>query len=91
MKQCTKCLLFKGESEFSKHSSYTDGLSYWCRECWKEYRKEYRIDNLDRERQRDNNDRAERIKWFQDLKSNTPCADCGQIYEPYCMDYGSRS
>jgi hypothetical protein len=31
--------------------------------------------------------RKARIKWFQELKSNIPCTDCGKIYEPYCMDY----
>jgi hypothetical protein len=31
--------------------------------------------------------RDARIKWFQELKSNKPCTDCGQIYESYCMDY----
>lgn len=87
MKQCTKCLFFKDESEFSKHSEYLDGLSYWCRECWKEYRKKRYNSDLEGSRQYTNDKRAERISWFQELKSNTPCVDCGQIYEPYCMDY----
>lgn len=87
MKQCTKCLNFKDEVKFSKHSEYSDGLSYWCRECWKIYRKEYRVDNLEKERERDNENRAERIFWIQELKSSTPCVDCAQIHEPYCMDY----
>jgi hypothetical protein len=87
MKQCTKCLISKDENEFSKHLSYADGLSYWCRECWKSYRKEYRESNLSEARQYTNDWRASRVQWFQDLKSNIPCVDCGQIYEPYCMDY----
>lgn len=87
MKQCTRCLNFKNENEFSAHSGYADGLSYWCRECLKQYRKSYREANLDSARQYNNDWRAERIKWFQDLKSNTPCVDCNKIYEPYCMDY----
>ena len=87
MKQCTKCLIFKNENEFSKHSEYTDGLSYWCRECWKVYRKKRYDGDLGGSRQYTNSKRAQRIQWFQELKSNTPCVDCGQIYEPYCMDY----
>lgn len=87
MKQCTKCLISKDETEFPKHSGYTDGLSYWCRECWKAYRKEYRDANLEKARLSTNDRRASRVQWSQDLKSNTPCVDCGQIYEPYCMDY----
>lgn len=87
MKQCTKCLIFKDENEFSKHSEYADGLSYWCRECWKVYRKKRYDVDLEGSRQYTNSKRAQRIQWFQELKANVPCADCGQIYEPYCMDY----
>ena len=87
MKQCTKCLRLKDEKEFHKNSNYSDGLEYWCRSCWTEYRKKYRVDNLEEARLSNNERRASRISWFQDLKSNTPCVDCGQIYEPYCMDY----
>jgi hypothetical protein len=87
MKQCTKCLIFKNELEFSTNSEYTDGLSYWCRECWKIYRKNYREDNIEEARLYTNERRAVRIQWIQELKLNTPCFDCGQIYEPYCMDY----
>lgn len=87
MKQCTKCLIFKDETEFSTNSEYTDGLSYWCRECWKTYRKEYRESNIEEARQYTNDCRASRVQWLQELKSNTPCVDCNQIYEPYCMDY----
>lgn len=87
MKQCTKCLFFKSETDFHKNSNYSDELEYWCRSCWTEYRKKYRINNLDESRASNNERRAARISWFQELKSNIPCADCGQIYEPYCMDY----
>lgn len=87
MKQCTKCLLSKEEGEFSKHSEYTDGLSYWCRQCWKEYRKKRYDNDLEGSRQYTNDKRAERISWFQELKYNIPCIDCDQIYESFCMDY----
>ena len=87
MKQCTKCGSFKDKIEFSKQSKYVDGQSYWCRVCWKQYRKEYRFSNLEKQRIYNNDQRAKRIQWFQKCKSTIPCADCGQIYEPYCMDY----
>ncbi|HET8792655.1 MAG TPA: hypothetical protein VFM31_02590 [Nitrososphaeraceae archaeon] len=87
MKQCTKCLSFKEENYFHKNKNHIDGLEYWCRDCWTQYRKEYRDDNLEKARLSNNERRAFRISWFQELKSNIPCVDCGQIYEPYCMDY----
>jgi len=87
MKQCTKCLYIKNKSEFPKHSEYSDGLSYWCHECWKIYRKNRYYEDLEKSRQYTNDKRAARIRWLQELKSNIPCADCGKIYKPYCMDY----
>lgn len=87
MKQCTKCLTSKDESQFHNNYNCPDGLEYWCRECWKDYRKEYRVTNLETARQSNNDRRAFRVQWFQELKANIPCADCNQIYEPYCMDY----
>ena len=35
MKQCTKCLKFKEESEFNKCAKNLDGLQYRCKECQK--------------------------------------------------------
>lgn len=37
MKICTKCNMEKPESEFAKNSQTSDGLSYWCKSCKKEY------------------------------------------------------
>ena len=33
---------------------------------------------------------AKRIKYTQDLKSNTPCMDCKQSYPYYVMDFDHR-
>lgn len=87
MKQCTKCKLFKNKHYFNKNNKCLDGLDYRCKACWAKYRKLYRKYNLNKLREYTNTKRAERINWFHRLKSNTPCNDCGQIYEPYCMDY----
>lgn len=87
MKKCTKCLILRDKSEFSIQLKYPDGLSYWCSKCWKIYRKNRYNSDLERSRQNTNDKRAARIRWFQELKTNIPCVDCNQIYEPYCMDY----
>ena len=44
MKKCSnkKCLLEKEESEFCKNKNTKDGLSRWCCQCTKEYKKRYR-------------------------------------------------
>jgi len=86
-KKCSKCECEKETSEFNIQTRHNDGLSYWCKTCFREYRREHRIANLDEERALGRSKCAERIKWLQDLKSEQPCMDCGQTYEPYCMDY----
>lgn len=44
-KLCTKCMNWKGESEFRKESARKDGLSRLCRECYSAYgRAMYRKD-----------------------------------------------
>lgn len=87
MKACTKCNNIKNFICFNKNIKHKDGLSYYCKECIRIDKKEKYNENLDESRKYTNSRRAESIKWFQELKSNIPCMDCGKIYEPYCMDY----
>ena len=47
MKTCSKCKIEKGEADFPKDKSQSDGLKCRCKDCWREYRqtdayKEYR-------------------------------------------------
>ena len=39
MKQCSKCGERKDFSEFYKQEDKKDGLCYWCKKCFKEYKK----------------------------------------------------
>jgi len=87
MKNCSLCKEEKLESEFPKQAKAPDKLHYWCRECFKKYRKNRREKDPQGHKDYTNARRENRISWLQDLKSNTPCMDCGQIYEPFCMDY----
>lgn len=45
MKTCSTCKRDKHASEFTKHSKSKDGLRSYCRECQKEKRKTYTIQN----------------------------------------------
>lgn len=72
---------------FAKQAKSADGLFSWCKDCQKIYRKNKYDEDIQVSRNRTNERRAERIAWLQELKANTPCVDCGQIYEPFCMDY----
>ena len=72
---------------FVKQAKSADSLFPWCKDCRREYRKDKYNEDLQKSRVYNNNKRAELIEWFQGLKSDIPCVDCGQTYEPYCMDY----
>jgi len=37
MKQCSKCEKWKPENAFGKRRRLKDGLSYWCKNCLREY------------------------------------------------------
>jgi 5-methylcytosine-specific restriction endonuclease McrA len=48
MKYCNKCSTEKPESEFNKRKASKDGLNNYCRECGKEIKKQYYLDNAER-------------------------------------------
>jgi len=48
LKKCARCRIEKDVSEFGKKSSEKDGLQRWCKECRKEYYREYKEKNYDR-------------------------------------------
>jgi hypothetical protein len=53
MKRCFKCHLVKEALLFARNPSKKDGLGDWCRECHKEYLKEWNLKNIDRKREMD--------------------------------------
>jgi hypothetical protein len=79
--QCARCSMTKPVGEFPKVGSSSTGFGSWCKECKSKYQKDY--DYRDGYRNR----RRERVQWFRSIKAGQPCADCGQVLEPSCMDY----
>ena len=84
MKYCNKCKETKQNSEFNKK---LDGLSYYCKGCQREYirnhykkNKQYYSDKA-RTRQKQIN------QMIDDIKSTTPCKDCGITFPGYVMDF----
>ncbi len=87
--KCTKCGEYKEQDCFHRQASMKSGYKPSCKECctkyWKENikgKKEYYYP-IPHYKSR----RAERVLWLQSLKAGQPCADCGESYEPWCMDY----
>ena len=49
MKHCPKCNADKPDSEFNKCSKSKDGLYYTCRACQREYQRQWRVKNPDKQ------------------------------------------
>lgn len=69
-----------------------------CRECRGQYalenferlqkwRKEYNQENRNKKQLRDAKRKAEAKRFIDELKSQTPCADCGLKFHPVAMDF----
>ena len=63
-KICTKCEEEKELSNFNKNKNYKDGLSYWCKECISQYKKDYALKNKN---YRDKN-KIKCKKWYEENK-----------------------
>jgi hypothetical protein len=50
-KSCGKCRVEKDVTEFSKNKTSKDGLQNRCKECVKQYDKQYKKDNADKMKQ----------------------------------------
>lgn len=85
LRRCSNCKLEKILEEFSIHNKKTGGRKSWCKDCTRAY---------DRRRGKVRHAagyKAPRIRENLDkiniLKSETPCADCGNTFHPICMDF----
>jgi len=86
MKTCSKCRVAKHEAEFAKRAKARDGLQDRCRPCNNEYARENYRQNKDRYYESAKKRNREMVARVRALKSG-PCTDCGQIFDPVCMDF----
>ncbi|HEX5273486.1 MAG TPA: hypothetical protein VFW33_23475 [Gemmataceae bacterium] len=86
-KECPKCGRLLPRSDFGVR---TNGKAqHWCRACHCRYQREYY------ERRKGyylklQNERVERHRQAIREAKNIPCADCGQRYPHYVMDFDHR-
>jgi len=86
--KCTCCRVEKPIDCFNKSVTAKTGHSTICRDCCikfskkrnEEYVKQHGISEYSQ-------NRKDRVMWIRAIKANKPCADCGVVYEPKCMDY----
>lgn len=91
-KRCPSCMSLKSIDEFNWRDKAHTKLQSYCRDCsnraWRRwYREETNrrrhLDTLYLRRRR-RIDRHQQL--ITELKSQ-PCADCGQVFPPYAMDF----
>lgn len=85
MKACAKCKVEKSFSEFNRKG---DKHQPYCRECQKATYKSYYDEGNEKERLRVSNERRRQdIRTLIRMTKDVPCADCGQRYPHYVMDF----
>lgn len=82
---CARCRKWKGQAEF--HNSVTGQFSY-CRNCRREYDREYHETRGGPRRRQRQRTRRERLRdWMADLKRGVACADCGDTFPSAVMHW----
>lgn len=87
-KNCSKCKLAKPVSEFYKNKSKPDGYGNMCKDCMRDYGNTYSKTDKGREIQKEmkRRKRERALNLIKEAK-NKPCADCGNEYPHYVMDF----
>lgn len=88
---CKVCKQDKNVSDFYTRKRHRAGELYTtCKECMKRrgrtYYHENKVRQLKLARARNTRYRRERREFLHKLK-NKPCADCGNVFPPYVMDF----
>jgi hypothetical protein len=56
----------------------------------KEVKRQHYLENKDLYRRRANESRQRRFEWYRNLKDQKPCADCGQVFPYFVLDFDHR-
>lgn len=86
MKLCKKCNTSKEFLEFSKKKSNKDGLNNWCKECNKEYLKNYYLENKDSLNDKTKSNYQIKSEYYK-LKSKEYRNENKEYYSEYHKNY----
>lgn len=81
---CRSCGVLKDKENFYKRTKTRHNTI--CIECSKKYQKEIYKNDKKKFYHWNKNNRIYLATEIDKLKNN-PCKDCGEIYEPFCMDF----
>ena len=75
MKTCGSCKAQKPLTDFHRRGR---GYQTWCKDCRRAYDRSYHADTRPRRLALARARHERVVEWYRDLKSSTPCADCGR-------------
>lgn len=78
MKICCACKKEKNLLDFNKKTSNKDGLERYCKECHRAKNKSHYDNNKNLYIQSSNKYRKLYVNWFNEIKSNLKCEQCGE-------------
>jgi hypothetical protein len=93
MRTCNRCGAEKPIGEFPERKVGSGRRHGHCRACKALYQREWYEKNKDRHKANVAEIRRERVKRHQEIvrtAKDVPCADCGERYPPYVMDFDHR-
>lgn len=86
MKWCSRCKAEKPLEEFAKNSRKPDGKQAWCRSCKNGHHQDYYTKNKESWLKKASTYRRSIREKLDQLKIE-PCTDCGNKFDPVCMDF----
>jgi hypothetical protein len=81
---CFRCHELLDESNFHKRKN---GHQSMCKECRKSYIKTHYESNKEKYKKNIKEAKLNNAQFIRDLKSTTPCKDCGKVFPYYVMDF----
>jgi hypothetical protein len=89
MKVCFTCRAEKPYSEFNINKSRKSGYSADCKECHKEYNRQWYHKNRKRLIEKERARKRVARDWLREYKSTLQCQDCGNNH-PLVLDFHHR-
>ena len=84
MKHCNGCNKDKSLDDFPRKGK---GHQSKCFICRRQINKEWYENNKEATLERNRKTKARLWQWYRELKDNKPCADCGNLYRWYQMQW----
>jgi hypothetical protein len=85
-KVCPQCGVKKKKEEFYSRPKYRDGLSSYCKNCDRTYRKLHYKKNKKMYLKKSINNRKKTREWFVDYMMDKECTECGESHKA-CLDF----